>query len=132
MEVVQGYDDHRFLVIGHLGEAADELVAKYPQVALKIRGHRINYYRNYKSYVIPFMDLFRELLSIESKDDCCDDDKEYVLGVRSSVCSGCEHYDGSKVACAALDNSGDLRQLWTEARSVCPLGKWALINRWSD
>jgi hypothetical protein len=39
-EAAQGYPLHAWLAMGHMAEAADELVAEYPEMANVIREHR--------------------------------------------------------------------------------------------
>jgi hypothetical protein len=46
-EAVQGYPEHRWLAIGHLAEAADELLKIYPEMAHKIRRERKRYESNW-------------------------------------------------------------------------------------
>lgn len=58
-EAKQGYPGHRWIVIGHMGEAADECVQEYPKLAAEIRKHRLAYMRD-KDYVIPFMKLIEK------------------------------------------------------------------------
>ena len=43
MEVKQGYPLHGWIVVGHLNEAADELITEYPALAERIRSERIEY-----------------------------------------------------------------------------------------
>jgi len=58
-EARQGYAAHRWIVIGHMGEAADESVKEYPALAAEIRKHRLAYMKD-KDYVIPFMKLIEK------------------------------------------------------------------------
>lgn len=51
-EALQGYPHHRWLAIGHLGEAADESVLAYPKLAAEIRKHRLAYMAD-RDYVVP-------------------------------------------------------------------------------
>jgi hypothetical protein len=46
-EAVQGYPEHRWLAIGHLAEAADELLKIHPEMAHKIRRERKRYESNW-------------------------------------------------------------------------------------
>lgn len=41
LEGPQGYPRHRWLAVGHLAEAGDELVVKYPEMAQRVRGIRL-------------------------------------------------------------------------------------------
>lgn len=43
MEAVQGYPMHSWIAVGHLQEAADEMIESYPELAHKIREIRLNY-----------------------------------------------------------------------------------------
>lgn len=40
-ESLQGYPHHRLLAIGHLAEAADELILDYPDIAFTVRSIRL-------------------------------------------------------------------------------------------
>jgi hypothetical protein len=42
-EVPQGYPKHHWSAVGHLGEAADEAVKEFPELAAEIRKHRVKY-----------------------------------------------------------------------------------------
>jgi len=55
-EVKQGYPLHRWIAVGHMGEAADEALKKYPKLANEIREQRLKYMANAK-YDVPIMDL---------------------------------------------------------------------------
>jgi 8-oxo-dGTP pyrophosphatase MutT (NUDIX family) len=55
-EALQGYPEHRWLAIGHLGEASDEALQKYPALANEIREHRIKYMDD-PGHVVPVMKL---------------------------------------------------------------------------
>ncbi len=39
-EAAMGYPEHLWLAIGHMAEAAEELIASFPEMANEIRGHR--------------------------------------------------------------------------------------------
>ena len=58
-EVHQGYPQHRWIAIGHMGEAADEALKKYPKLADEIRKHRLKYMVNV-DYEVPIMDLIEK------------------------------------------------------------------------
>lgn len=66
----KGYPDHRWLAIGHLAEAEDELLAKFPAQASSVRNHR-KLFEDTDWHVIPIMDIINELtiLDKEVKDD---------------------------------------------------------------
>ena len=55
-ECRQGYPQHRALVIGHLGEAADEAVKRFPALAKAIREERLRFEKD-PSYCIDFAGL---------------------------------------------------------------------------
>jgi hypothetical protein len=63
MEVKQGYPIHAWLVVGHLNEAADELITDYPALADRIRQERLNY-----------MDSINECLKFENDEFYIDGD----------------------------------------------------------
>lgn len=56
-EAQQGYPDHRWLAVGHLGEAADESVGRFPALAARIRQARLAIMQGGSP---PLMDLIRE------------------------------------------------------------------------
>jgi len=41
LEAYQGYPLHRWLAVGHLGEAGDETIADFPQLCQEIRAVRL-------------------------------------------------------------------------------------------
>ena len=43
MEVEQGYPQHAWVAVGHLGEASDEMIVDYPELASAIREERLAY-----------------------------------------------------------------------------------------
>ena len=55
-EVHQGYPQHRWIAIGHMGEAADEALKDHPKLADEIRKHRLKYMAS-ADYEVPIMDL---------------------------------------------------------------------------
>lgn len=57
-EALQGYPRHRWLAVGHLGEAADEAVQAYPALAAAIRLHRLKYMAD-PGYAFPTDDLIK-------------------------------------------------------------------------
>lgn len=58
-EVHQGYPQHRWIAIGHMGEAADEALKEHPKLADEIRKHRLKYMAN-GDYQVPIMDLIKK------------------------------------------------------------------------
>ena len=65
-ESLQGYPNHRWIAIGHLGEAADEAVMDYPKLASEIRQHRLEYMKD-TSYNVPIMQLIIKANKLASK-----------------------------------------------------------------
>ncbi len=59
-EANQGYPEHFFLAIGHLAEAADELIQKYPEQANSVRSERLKLWSD-RSYSPPLLQLTMEL-----------------------------------------------------------------------
>jgi len=62
-EAVQGYPEHRWLAIGHMGEAADECCKDFPKLAAEIRKHRTRYMAD-PSYSVPIMGLIEKASSM--------------------------------------------------------------------
>jgi hypothetical protein len=46
-EAVKGYPLHKYIAMGHLAEAEDECIAKYPKMAEKIRDTRLAVQEDY-------------------------------------------------------------------------------------
>lgn len=68
----QGYTDHAFLVIGHLAEASEECLSEYPDLALRIREHRIAYTEGFlkdEYYSVPFFGLLNIVKGKYAKSD---------------------------------------------------------------
>lgn len=59
-EANQGYPEHFFLAIGHLAEASDELVQKYPEQANSVRAERLKLWAD-RNYAPPLLQLAMEL-----------------------------------------------------------------------
>jgi hypothetical protein len=64
-EVQQGYPDHLWLAIGHMAEAADELVQSWPDMANEIRAHRKRLELD-KSYQVPVVELIGKVGRLEA------------------------------------------------------------------
>ena len=60
LEAIQGYPEHRWLAIGHMAEAADEIVAEDPDLAKQIRELRIRYMDD-PGERIYLLDIIKEL-----------------------------------------------------------------------
>lgn len=58
-----GYPAFRWLAIGHLSEAEDELLAKYKSESLKIRDHR-KAYEDDEEYIIPILEMIDDLTAM--------------------------------------------------------------------
>jgi len=43
LEALKGYPEHAWLAVGHMAEAEDELVTKFPEIAADIRHQRVRY-----------------------------------------------------------------------------------------
>ena len=61
-----GYRDHKWLAIGHMSEAEDELLKEYQGFALIIRDHRKAYEEDWE-YSVPILELIRMLTDEEEK-----------------------------------------------------------------
>jgi hypothetical protein len=64
-EAMMGYPVHRWLAIGHLAEASDELIKLHPQLAHMIRTERIRYTKE-REYALPVVRLIEEINAYES------------------------------------------------------------------
>ncbi len=70
LEAEQGYPLHAWWAVGHMGEAADELVDAHPDIAAVIREHRLAYMASVKvpgmkHYSAPLGDLIAWLSSFD-------------------------------------------------------------------
>ena len=65
-EVHQGYPEHKWVVVGHLGEAADECIRDYPELAAEIRRHRLAYMKDV-NYTVPVLDLIAKATKLAGK-----------------------------------------------------------------
>jgi hypothetical protein len=65
-EAKQGYKAHRWLAVGHLGEAASEALKEYPKLADEIREHRVRYINN-PDYAVPVGDLIKKASKLVSE-----------------------------------------------------------------
>ncbi len=62
-EARQGYPGHRWIAIGHLGEAGDECCQDYPKLAAAIRAERVKYMAD-PDYVVPIMKLIEKATAL--------------------------------------------------------------------
>lgn len=67
-ETEMGYPIHKWIAIGHLAEASDELLYDYPQMAHIIRAERLNYMEN-SNYKINILDLISQITSLEDLEN---------------------------------------------------------------
>jgi len=68
-EAKQGYPQFKSLVVGHLAEASDELLDKYPKFANEIRQHRLQFMENH-NYLIPFKELLEKVCAMREGGGC--------------------------------------------------------------
>lgn len=59
-EAHMGYPEHRWLAIGHLAEAAEELLQSWPDMANQVRAHRKRLELDSR-YQVPVMDLIQQV-----------------------------------------------------------------------
>lgn len=62
-ESLLGYPTHRWLAIGHMSEAEDELLARYREKASLIREHRKAYEED-PNYIIPILEIIDDLTTL--------------------------------------------------------------------
>lgn len=58
-----GYPSFQWLAIGHMSEAEDELLAKYPEQANQIREHRKAYEED-PDYITPILEIIDDLTAL--------------------------------------------------------------------
>jgi len=58
-----GYPVLVWLAIGHMSEAEDELLARYPEDSIKIRDHRKNYEEDH-DYIVPILEMIDDLTTL--------------------------------------------------------------------
>lgn len=88
-EAQQGYPDHRWLAIGHLGEAADEIIQALPQVAASIREHRKRLETD-PAYPVPALALIQAISLAVSSGKCkgCGQKQSAPAAVQGGVSGG--------------------------------------------
>lgn len=67
-EALQGYPEHRWAAIGHLGEASDEAIKEYPNLAHEIREHRLKYMDD-PGYSVPCLQLIAKASALIEAND---------------------------------------------------------------
>jgi hypothetical protein len=70
-ESLRGYPSHRWLAIGHLAEAEEELLGISLEVANEIRNHRLEYMTN-EDYKINCLDIIEKLSSLKEDIETAD------------------------------------------------------------
>ncbi len=58
MEAAKGYPEYRILVIGHMAEAEDEMIKRFPEKANMIRDTRILYENG---HIVDMMELIKNV-----------------------------------------------------------------------
>lgn len=66
-EARQGHPLHRWIAVGHMGEAADEALKVFPELAAEIRKHRLRYMGD-ANYVVPIMDLIEKATNLVKQE----------------------------------------------------------------
>ena len=66
-ESKQGYPEHFWLCMGHLAEAADELLTDYPQLAEQVRNER-KLLEEDDDYQIPIVDLIMAVSAVAEEE----------------------------------------------------------------
>ena len=66
-EARQGHPQHRWLAIGHLGEAEAESLGAYPDLAKAIRKERLLYMEN-PDHDVPIMELIDQASEMAEED----------------------------------------------------------------
>jgi len=70
-ETFQGYPDHRWLAIGHLAEAADELIADkdFEPVAVHLRQERLRLQEDfeYRPLLMPYIEMLSAQDGVETE-----------------------------------------------------------------
>jgi hypothetical protein len=61
-----GYPTFQWLAIGHMSEAEDELLARYPDQAYTIREHR-KQYEDDADYIVPILELINALTALHDR-----------------------------------------------------------------
>ena len=70
-----GYPEYALGVIGHLSEAAEECVGKYPELAAELRRERQMFFvstlEGDELYDVPYFDLYKKIMNLLSEDPDC-------------------------------------------------------------
>lgn len=67
LESQKGYENHRYIAMGHLAEAEDECVGEYSDMAKSIRETRLSFQNNREPYH-SIEDLISKLDRIKERD----------------------------------------------------------------
>ena len=67
-ECLLGYPEHWLLAVGELAEASAELVAKYPDIARRIRDLRLRLMEDPLNFKEPLLPLLMELWALSNAD----------------------------------------------------------------
>lgn len=66
-EAEKGYPTHKYIAMGHLAEAEDEIIAKYDGMAKKIRNTRLDIEEG-RTPVNSIEDLIKEVHNLKEED----------------------------------------------------------------
>lgn len=81
LEGPQGYPLHRWLAVGHLAEAGDELVVKFPALAQKTRGIRLKIMGQSEGFdPLSLMDLLEDVRRV-AEDEGQLSDKDFFAQI---------------------------------------------------
>lgn len=64
LEALKGYPEHAWLAVGHMAEAEDELVVKYPEISAEIRHQRLAYMQSLDGATPPEGRPYPDFLSL--------------------------------------------------------------------
>ncbi len=74
-EIDFGYPNHALGVLGHLAEASEECIAKYPDLAAELRRERQMFFRSLlkdgEPYDVPYFNLFEKIMGLLADDPDC-------------------------------------------------------------
>jgi hypothetical protein len=70
-----GYPAHKWLAVGHMAEASDELLRDYPTLAHEVRAARLTFMEN-DDLPVDIMDLIDRISMMEESEDMMEESKE--------------------------------------------------------
>lgn len=99
-EMGLGYPEHALGVIGHLTEASEECVAKYPDLANDLRRERqlffLSLLKDDEPHDVPYFELYEKIMALLKIDPDCGNCEETRQDFKSMVADAKKALDDEK------------------------------------